>query len=251
MAAHNFKRSGKAKSKAPAYPTSKPAKSGYKKSLTTVYNSNITSKVSVFPDVYRFKGRFVANSGLNSATTQSVFGSQNQFNLNNIKFPQSGITNHAMLGWTELKNMYRKYKIHGVKINLTINNPTVDGLIVGIWLQAPDATNDITGKVVDQLAEKNDVILKYLNNSGSQVVKYSKYFPIYKLSQISKIAFLANVEDFTSLCTAAGPTKTPTIKIALANTANTSQEAVNYNMELTFYGTCYEKIMTSLSDPTA
>ena len=86
----------------------------------------------------------MANSGIDThvsgTTTQSVFGSQQEFALNGIFRPQFGITNHAMLGWSELNALYRKYKIRGIGVKLTMNNVNADGGCVGIWFQAPGST---------------------------------------------------------------------------------------------------------------
>lgn len=225
-----------------------------KRNLTSLGN-NISRNISVFPESYNFKGRYVTNTGLSTntggTTAQSRFGDQLQFHPNGIYRPQFGITNHAMLGWTELKALYRKYKVRGVKIKVTFNNPTADGLVAAIWIQAPDALNSITSKTVPQLAEKQDVFFKYLNNTGSQVAQFTRYIPMHKLCNISKLQLMANVEDYSANMTA-NPIKYPTIKIALAATElGTTERLCNVNVEMTYYGTAYERVMMSMSDPSA
>ena len=67
----------------------------------------------------------------------------------------------------------------------------------------------LTSKTVQQAAEKQDIFIKNINDSGGQVIQFRKYFPMHKLCNISKLQFKANVEDYSSTF-GANPVKSPT-----------------------------------------
>lgn len=212
---------------------------------------NISRKVSVFPEFYPFTGRFFYASGLSSSgTTQNVFGSGARFDLNSIVAPRNSVNSHAMLGWTELNGLYRRYKVDRVKVNIKFTNAEADGLVAAIWFQAPGALNNIVGKTLEQMGEKQDVFLKYLNNSGSQVITFTKTLPIYRACNITKKAFDADLDDYCALM-ANAPARIPTMKVAVCNTADATGKTIAYTVEIIFQGKCYERKMMAISDPTA
>lgn len=215
--------------------------------LTSSY-LNPTSDFSVFATQYPFKGEWVDTNGVGSAAAVGQVGSTiRTYNLNSIREPLSGNLTHAMLGKDELSELYRSYKVHGVKIDITFYDPATDGMACVMYLQNPEQTYSIVTKEIYKLEEKGGCDVIYLNNSGSQKKRIVKYLPMYKLCGVTKLQHESNTEDFHGDM-GGNPAKMPKLHIGVANMAGNTSETCNFVVRLTFYGKAYEKRTLTASD---
>lgn len=208
----------------------------------------ITKNISVFPEKYRFQGKWLGIAPLTSHVDTYKIGAVHTYNLANIFEPAVGTATHAMLGKDELSLLYKKYKVDKVGIKITFSNPSSDGQYM-IWQYCPTNTVSvvINGSNFGDTAEKTDVEWCALNNTGSQVKVIKKVIPMYKLFNMTKQQYEANMgPNFYGTMTAGGPTS-PQLVIGTMNTDGASK-SVTYAIELTFYGVAYERRKMLLSD---
>lgn len=205
-----------------------------------------------FANRYPFKMQFINNFVMTTSATRALFGAQADFDLNNLNRPSPVLTTHAALGFNEIANIYLKYKIFGCAIELTINDPETDGYVVAIMLRASQNPETLVGKTIELAIEKQNVTVKRVNNTGSQITKYKAYWPINKLEGLTKLQFDANSRDYTSLfTTTGGPLNKPRLSFAASNGNAAVAIEARVTCRLTFYGVAYDRKNLALSNPGA
>lgn len=225
-----------------------PVRPRLNRSYITNQGPHQSGNLSVFPENYKFKARWAVNSTLSSAAGIDVFGTDKVFNLNSIYEPESGNTNHAVLGWTELANIYRRYRVTGVKYELVVYDPNVETMAVGIWVQPPENTFNMAGQTVQTMAEKGNMNIRFIANTGQQVIRHTKFHRLNNICNVRKTV-LFNNETYSALMTA-NPAKVPTLKLASANTTSGTVQSLRYKLIVTYYGIAFERKALAISDPT-
>lgn len=202
---------------------------------------------SPFPTYYKCKMYY--SHVLTALTPQAVtgfLGTEQIFRLNSLYDPDYSGTGQQPYGFDQMASLYRKYKVNGVKIDVTIYNPNEDGVLVGALIQPPGGTATLTGKTMEDIAELPMCTYRVLHNTGTQRSHFSQYMPINKLAGISPLQFKANIEDFASLCTTS-PAQFPYFRIAVGSIIGSTSATCQITVKLTFYSTFYERIQQAAS----
>lgn len=194
----------------------------------------------MFPSVKYTTFEFDYGGGLSSGTTQDNFGTTVDFYLNTLKTPKVSLGAFNVQGYDQLSDVYGNYKVHAVKIDITFSNSTADGMFVGCRVIPHGETDLLTGEALGTSAMKKWTWQHALNNTGSQVCYYSKYWPIYKVESLSKGQFVNDIDNYSSVYTAQ-PSKLPKILVGCINTANTTDITCMMKIRFTLYTQLYNR----------
>jgi hypothetical protein len=195
---------------------------------------------SVFPSKKFCVMKFTRQLGLATGVTQYAFGTNALFRLNNIYQPRvSGALQRAQ-GWNYLSGIYGKYKVYGAKVNITFSNPSQDGLVCAIRPAQHDNTDYVSLETVSAAGQKRWTVLKPINDSGSQVSRYSRYFDIGAMQGLTKSQFNADNDKFCSALNA-GPATSPYIEVSCANTKDTTDANIMVAVSIEFYVQLYDR----------
>lgn len=174
-----------------------------------------------------------------TAGAVGVFGSEQIFRLNSLFDPDYSGVGHQPYGMAEMTNLYRSYKVNGVKMEFEIYDPSADGCIIGMTVQPPGGAATITGKTVDTIKEQPMSLTRNISDSGPQRVGVKQYFPMHSLIGVSPIQFKANLDRYSAVCTA-NPTDSPLLRVAIAN-KQTAGATVYVRVSFTYYSQFYDR----------
>lgn len=118
---------------------------------------------------------FIMSTNANSAVVQS-------WRLNGLFDPNVALGGHQPRWFDQLSPLYNKYRVNGAHIVCTFNDPSADGVFVGLNVYNSNVTaNSVAGKLASDIRERKLATVYPLNNSGSQVKTLSVYIPMAKV----------------------------------------------------------------------
>lgn len=169
-----------------------------------------------------------------------IFGTEEVFRLGSLFDPDFTAVGHQPYGRDTMATIYNRYEVFAVKIDLVWTDPSADGLAVGMLLEAPSDTTTVTGMTVQQLGEKQGSMVKFCNNTGSQVVRTAGYFRLSRLSGLTPLQWKA---DFSNFSAAAGsnPTISPWLRFAAADTSGAGGLTIKCLVRVRFYAKWYDR----------
>lgn len=181
-----------------------------------------------------------------TAGASGVYGTSQVWNLNDMFDPDKTGVGHQPYLHDTYSALYYRYKVIWVKVHQYITDPTADGIIVANYLRTPSNTSTIAGASPQVVNERPGCSTKIINNTGRQVVTYSRRIDIAKACGLSRAQFNA---DFTILSTTSGasPTLIPTLVTAIAALDATSTPTVNVVTHLTYGVQWYDRKTQSQS----
>lgn len=124
------------------------------------------------------------------------------FRLNSMFDPsEDPLVSDQPQQFDQVSSLYANYVVYGCMVDVIFNNPTTDGVYVGIRLR--NGANSLTsiGRGLDDIREFRDVQSRPLNNSGSQKARFRIYVPINILLGVSKATLHANLEQYGATVT--------------------------------------------------
>lgn len=168
------------------------------------------------------------------AGAAGVFGTEQNWSLNDMFDPDFTGVGHQPYLRDQVAFLYGKYKVLGVKIELIASDPTADGVVLGVRINTPSDAGVLAGATPSTMGEKSNVQLKYLNNTGSQVVVWKKYYKMWQIAGVTKLQYDA---DYTNYSAAVGssPTLIPSLHIAIAGIDGASTPTARIMQRFTFY----------------
>ncbi len=163
------------------------------------------------------------------------------YRANDLFDPDFAIGGHQPYGRDTLATLYNKYKVLAVKVDLTFTDPKVDGMAVALMTTSPNELGTgLANHPVSVISEKPNATVKFLNNSGTQIAKISRYYPMWRLAQITPLQFEANIGTYSAL-TSATPAQTPFIRVGAADVNDTAGSECKCLVKLTFYTQWYDR----------
>lgn len=136
-----------------------------------------------------------------SSNAVQTFGSEQQYSLNGLYDPNITGVGHQPMGFDELMAIYTQYKVVSTKVELTWSNPDADGAFVGYKLAPLNDATVLTSMNFDKAQESRTVIMRPINNTGSQVVKQIFNVPPHIMLGITKSQYNAETSDYTGNAT--------------------------------------------------
>lgn len=238
------RRSSKKTSKRPAKPrTTYRRKRIYKRKTTGPFKRFV--RMDPFPASMKCKLTYTHTSGLSSGTV-GVIGTEQVFRLNSLYDPDFTGSGHQPYGFDQVSSLYKHYQVYGVKVSVTCTDPTLDANYVAAMFQPSTATYTLAGKDQDQVRENPLAITRVLNNTGSQITRFSQYFPIYKLEGITPVQYSASM-DLYSADVSTNPSLTPFFRIGVGNMRGNASQSVMCVLTFTFYCRFTQRVIQSQS----
>lgn len=195
---------------------------------------------SVFPPQKYVTMKFAESGALTTGTTQNLFGDNRLFLLNAIFAPKVSSPQFRAQGFDQIKSIYKRHKVWGAKVSITFSNPSIDGLWVGFRPAQHDNVDYISAEYLGPSLMKRWTVCKPINNTGSQVVKYTRMFNIANLQGLTKDQFSADNGDYVGTETA-NPTKAPYIEFTVCNTASTVSATIVYQIQIEYIVQLYDR----------
>lgn len=184
-----------------------------------------------------------------TAGTSGVVGTAIAFNLNNINDPNlagGASGGHQPYGHDTLATVYNKYKVSGVKIEAHFSDPSEDGIYILMEATGQTATSTMAGSSINYATERPMVVTRYLNDTGSQQLKVSQFFPIHTLLGITKTQFNADTNQYSANMND-NPAAIPKLYIGLGSLRGSSAANAKCTVKLTYYTMCYDRLILGQS----
>lgn len=221
------------------------SKKTYKKNYRR--NSYVPSVVNLFGRK-KVKLEYVETiilSSDSSGALQGYTGSEYVWNLNSLYDPNQTGTGHQPYGFDQLKLLYQLYTVYGAHIDITVSNPSADGAVFFMSVQASNPNYSLSSQYQDVIWEKNRAEGFPINNTGSQVKRIKRYYPIHKIEKVLKQKVL--LDDQYSSNITSSPVLVPVVRVALANSTSTATLTAVCTMKLTYYTMFGEPFILSQS----
>lgn len=233
--------------------TDKGGKGKTTKIVTKTTNKGSKAKRSRIPfDVFgnrKFVKMKYTNTGqVTSAATQNQFGSPIIYKLNAVHLPLSTQASGDLLPHNlgQYIDIYFHYRVKGVHIKVRFYDPTTESLIVGAHVNDSQDSFSLSGSVAQSLGVRRRGWVKPIVDSGSQERVYERYYDIKEIEGMTTTQFEGNVAQYEGTLqrsvASGSPAKVPTLYIACANMADSTQYVCRYVTEITYYVDLFDRI---------
>ncbi len=179
-------------------------------------------------------------SGVGGVFTSQIYRANDMFD------PYFTGVGHQPYGRDTLATLYNKYKVLGVKVELTFTDPKEDGIACALMTSSPNEPISLAGLTVSQAQEKPNVTIKFLNNTGNQITKINHSYPMHRLAQITPLQFKANIDTYAGL-SSASPDQTPYIRVGVADVNDNINSECMCLIKFTYYTQWYDRKILSSS----
>ena len=194
----------------------------------------------LFPSRITVPFEFQAEGGIGTGTTQSAIGTGTSlYYLNCIVRPLQG-SNNCVQGYDQIKDIYEKYKVIRTKVEVIFNNPSSDGIWCAVRGLRSAGSDALAGEYIDLASMKKWTVCKPINDSGSQVVKYTRMWDIKDMEGLTPAQFNGDLTCYNSSMNTQ-PTCRPYLEVGVANSQSTTDRTINYKVKLTMYTQLYDR----------
>ena len=176
---------------------------------------------------------------LSSAAVAYQAGTEQILQLNNLFDPDLSGGTHQPYGYDQMAAIYGRYVVHAVTVDLRVLRLVNQLNALVCCAQPANATFITTGNSIAALDEQPNTHLVMMDSQGS-TTHIRKRFTIAELEGTTETQLRANLEEYGALVTAA-PTRTPYLRLALANLASTTVQDCRIVMRLEFEAEFYER----------
>ncbi len=191
------------------------------------------------PARYRTTVRYMAKHGLSTGTL-GLFGSEHTYRLNSLFDPDFTSTGHQPFGFDQLSTWYDKYLVTRVRVELTVTDPTGDGLALGVAIRPTASTSSLTGQSIDVCGERQGVMIKCINDSGEQVKTLLFDLPLHEVCGITQQEYHGALDSYGA-SVSANPILTPYMSIAVINLSNATNYSAQVIVRMSFDCIFYER----------
>ncbi len=166
------------------------------------------------------------------------------WSLNSLFDPDVTGTGHQPMQYDQLTGIYRKYQVYGAKVQLEFSNPSTDGLFVGYALRAR-ALVGINALTVGEATEHRNTVQTPMQNTGTQLKRFSFYVKIHELCGVPKLLYNAGEAQFAAAYNA-NPTEFAYLEVGTCSTTG-SAISVNVRIRITYFAKMYNYLTQSQS----
>lgn len=182
---------------------------------------------------------FTENFAVSTGVNQGFYGVMNEYRMNSIAQPRNG-SNFRPNGYDQIKNIYGQYKVYACKYRVKFFNPQIAGIYGGVRAIRDGGTNNLELTSLTSAPMQMNTKSNTIPVTGDQSLMYEGYWPIHQVEGLTHLEHKADLDNYNAVIVA-NPNKMPRLQIAVANSANTTNYAVNYSVELTFYVKLYDR----------
>lgn len=204
-----------------------------------------------FPLIWKNAKQHYSETKSYTVGTSGVFGTSNVFNLNSQFDPDQTGVGHQPYARDQFAGLYGRYKVKKVTIDVSFTNPSA-GACLGCALLVTNPANGATlaGSLYDKIKERPLTWVGILNEGGgSQIVRFRKTFPVYKLLGVTKQQFDADVGIYDAL-SGNNPDSTNGItqlKVAICDMAGGSSATCLISVRITMHTDWYQRLTQAQS----
>lgn len=158
---------------------------------------HIQRSLNPFPPMW--KGHLTYGVDVVPASPGSVnYWTVNVFGMNDMYDPQVALGGHQPFQYDSLTGAngpYTQVQVLGFSYSLRFNDPTTDGLVVGVfWRGYGDALGNPQGQSIAYMMEKGRCDIQTLSNSGSQNCDFSGYVDLPSLVGLTPDQYMGQLE---------------------------------------------------------
>lgn len=117
----------------------------------------------------------------------------NTYVLNGPYDPYTGLGGMQPLQWDQIAFMYQKYLVRKAAITITFNNPTADGLLVGIRVRTNNNTVSTSGRTIAEVKEMDNTRSRWVNNTGNQTRTFRANVYPWQIAGLTKLQYLTEL----------------------------------------------------------
>lgn len=160
--------------------------------------------------------------------------------------PDATEVGHQPYQYDQVKSMYKKYQIYGIKFEITFSDPSADGMYCGVHAYSDKHTDQkASGSRIEQLQERGLMRMVPINNTGSQRRTWRGFVVCSKVHAISTAEFNQDHDTYGALV-GANPSQMVNIECCTCSNRSTIQ-SIMVTGKLTFYGQLFEHILPAES----
>lgn len=179
-----------------------------------------------------------------SGGTPALAG-MHEYKLNSLYDPDATGTGGQPYQFDQLAAIYRGYRVYGAKIVVTFTNPTADGMYVGIFLKPSSEGFTTSAKTLEYLREIGRSKTRPINNSGSQIVRFSEYIPVATVFSLPKKEIAIDASFAAPIN--ADPLNTVRLQVYCLHTEFQEYPTVNFDISITFYAKMFDRVVMEQS----
>jgi len=190
-----------------------------------------------------------------TGSTAGVFGTETLFSLVNPSHVYNGVSTHAVYGWSEAKAMYHQYKVIGVTARVWVNSSDHQDNCLLVAFQSSLDTFTYSGSTTKYAAEKPGNTLLFATQGSSygggplaQPSSVERYISIPQIEGITPAQHRADISLYCGLtANTAGPTRYPTLCVAVGNAGGNNSSQMNIGVELIYTIKFWDRITQTYS----
>jgi len=164
------------------------------------------------PDKFRCK--FHYQNTVKLTVGSAVFGAETVYRLNSLYDPLFSGAGVYPYAFTQFQALYSNYRVHAVTMEILFTDPSVDGIVGGVMVQASNSPLGIAGQTEDWVGARPFCALAPVNNTGSQRVLVRNRFTISQIDGLTQLQ-LGGDPNYQALMTT-NPAAAPYLRVALA-----------------------------------
>lgn len=166
--------------------------------------------------------------------TVTTTGNEHLFKLNSLFDPDTTGTGHQPYWFDQLNNIYKAYRVMGVRARVTFFNPSTVTCWAGVGFKSSGDSYSATGVLPEYLKEKATWQVLPKIRADSDCVLDSGYVPIHQIEGISYDQWLGDT-GYQALVNA-NPAKLPELIIIGGDwAAPASTSTIRFCVDLTFH----------------
>lgn len=196
-------------------------------------------KPEPFPRVLYTRAKFSDNITM----TTSALGvcDSRPYRMGSIYDPRYSLGGNTVVGWSQLNAIYYRYWVMGIKVNVSFNNPTADGMRVGVLIRDGENGVGASGATLQRLSEMPRCYISGINNTGEQSKTFKFWLRPWQLVGVSKLEYLANSSKYASLMNNNPSTHCYIDIFAVNDDASLPSANVSMVCKFTYYVKCYDR----------
>ncbi len=185
------------------------------------------------PSRYKAAMRYSEQISLSTGTIQGFYGTEYSFRLNSLFDPDFTSGGHQPYGFDQIAAWYNRYIVTRVRIELTVTDPSADGLFFGAQIRTTAAAASISNESIGEHDERQGCMTKPINNTGSQVTVMRFDLPLHEVHGLTQTEWLGDISSHGATVSN-NPAIVSFLSFAIANASSTTNASVKVLCRLTY-----------------
>lgn len=202
---------------------------------------NYGIKPDPFPARLHTRCKYVMDLNVFSNTVQGVVGSTTEtLRINDIWDPYigaTGINNSTVVGHSQFANLYNKYIVNAMKLEVQWSDPSADGLVGIVSL---NQTATLASQTLRTVVEQSLTYTTAINNTGGQVKRMKFFVTPWSLQGLFKLEYKANSQNHSANVSSTPPNNV-LARFGLCNASSVVEEKMRLRVRVIMYTTFFDR----------